>query len=566
MYGRSRALFDEPPIGPWLPDEIIFSLASRHHRLSGNHRDETTCLQLFGHRQQGCAHDLPSRIDEFVQRTQGALGNAETIICRHTILPYYLPLRSRATAQAAIAALRSPSIGSLKFRLGILTSRFRAHHPLKACPDCMRDDQARWQIAYWHRSHQLPGYWLCTKHQRLLMECDLKSTGVGRFSWLLPDPDHLRLRVTGCASPDGTLAALSEAAEGLCELKAGALDPQRLRQVHLAALQSHGLASLSGRIAARDMARAYLAFAASLRVVPELSSLPTTEDEAGVQVKRLLYPPRTGTHPVRHLLLAIWLHGTWASFLRNFRDWNPREPIPSCADSSPEKANEAMRLRVLELVLQKGSAVSSAARAVGVATNTAAKWVVRAGHDIARRPKSLRGPARRRIRSLLKIGLDVPAVAAAAGFSQSTINRMLGTEPDLHVTWKDAKLRRARKTAREAWLACRATSPLSGTKVWRDLEPAAYAWLYRNDRTWLKSQSCVPRRAAVHSSGVRWDERDLSMADAVHRVALKLHEVEPDARLTAARLCQELPELRARIRHLDRLPLTRAAFVEIRKR
>ena len=39
-----------------------------------------------------------------------------------------------------VATARSPSLGNLKARLGLLASRFGASHPLKACPECMRED------------------------------------------------------------------------------------------------------------------------------------------------------------------------------------------------------------------------------------------------------------------------------------------------------------------------------------------------------------------------------------------------------------------------------------------
>lgn len=567
MSASQAGLFAEPSIGPWLPDEIVFSLASRHHRLSGNHSHETTCLQLFGHRRMGCAHDFPCRIDELARRVDGVLGDAPSIIRDHTILPYYLPLRSRDAARSAIAAMRGPSIGSLKFTLGLLTSRFRAHHPLKACPDCMLEDREQWRVAYWHRAHQLPGYWICTKHRQLLLECDVKSTGVGRFGWVLPDRGNLRLRVTAAAGLDETLTALSQAAEGLCCLDAGALDAGHLRQIHLTALHQLGLATSSGRLRARKVAQAYLAYSLPLRAIPELVSLPLTTHEAEAQVRRLLYPARSGTHPIRHLLLIVWLHGSWSAFLNRYRDAQTGSSVLSKPSGAhPRSPNETSKRRVLSLVAHEGRSVSGAAQEVGVDYATAAAWVAQRGHTIARRPKALRGAARRRVSGLLKRGLDVPAVAATSGFSQSTIHRMLSSEPGLYAAWKDAKWRQARKAAREAWVESRGAHPLSGVKVWRALAPAAYAWLYRNEPAWLQSQSKGPRPASFRSPAVNWDERDLAISAAVRRVALMIRSLQSGARVTLGQLCQEMPELKAKLGCLDRLPLTRTALFDVRRR
>ena len=90
------SLFGSPIVSEWRPEETLFSLASRQHVLSCNALAADTCRALFGHAQCGSAHDLPSRIDVFVERTAGAFGSAESIIRERTILPFYLPYRSSA--------------------------------------------------------------------------------------------------------------------------------------------------------------------------------------------------------------------------------------------------------------------------------------------------------------------------------------------------------------------------------------------------------------------------------------------------------------------------------------
>lgn len=188
---RNLSGFDSLSAMPqWLPGETIFSLASRYHALSANRLPSKTCKALFGHPRQGCQHDFPTRLDEFSRRAQLS-ENARDVALRHTILPFYLPLRSEAESEAAVQALAIPQPGVLKFRLGILTSRFRANHPLKACPHCIADDVRSHGVGYWHVEHQLPGVWFCRQHGAVLRTSRLKSSGVARFGWLLPTPDHL---------------------------------------------------------------------------------------------------------------------------------------------------------------------------------------------------------------------------------------------------------------------------------------------------------------------------------------------------------------------------------------
>ncbi len=187
VFPQQSPLFYETPLSGWLPDESLYSWCSRYHLVSSHHLPASTTKALFEHRYLGSAHDFPCRIDHLVERTRGNLGSADSIIWDHTILPAFLPFQTPGVSPLALTAMRGPSIGSLKYRLGLLTSHFRAHFPLRACPECIAQDRVRYRTAYWHLSHQLPGAWVCIEHGQLLLECTLKATGAQRFGWVLPD-------------------------------------------------------------------------------------------------------------------------------------------------------------------------------------------------------------------------------------------------------------------------------------------------------------------------------------------------------------------------------------------
>lgn len=132
MIGRSLPLEVRVPLLEWQPGETFYSLCSRHHRFSGFSTSAETTLALFGHRRSGCQHDFPSRLDAFVERTDGVHGDAAQLARERTLLGFYAPFLAASVVDGAIASMRSQSVAHLKHRLGILTSRFRANHPLMA--------------------------------------------------------------------------------------------------------------------------------------------------------------------------------------------------------------------------------------------------------------------------------------------------------------------------------------------------------------------------------------------------------------------------------------------------
>jgi hypothetical protein len=131
------------PVGNWLPDETIFSLANRHHIVACNRLDSDTCIQLFDHARVGSKHGVPSRRDAFVEKTGGKLGGVEEIVFRHTLLPFYFPLTSRQRIEDIIRAVRGTLKGSLRYSLYMRLNRFSWNHPLKACEACIDVDVRR---------------------------------------------------------------------------------------------------------------------------------------------------------------------------------------------------------------------------------------------------------------------------------------------------------------------------------------------------------------------------------------------------------------------------------------
>ncbi len=558
-------LFDPILPATWFDDESLFSLCSRQHRLSGNRLAANTCLQLFGHATQGVAHDFPSRLGVFAERTRVQLGSAAQIIRAHTILPYYLPFRSADIAQRAMAAMQGSTIDSLKFGLGLLTSRFRANHPLKACPACMRADRERWSTPYWHVAHQLPGVWVCPLHGEPLLVSSLKATGVGRFQWVLPDHSHLSEVVSTrlCSEP---LTGLAKAAVDLWSLQNERhLAPEHAARVYRHALREMGLlrGDGRGRLRLQDIGRQYATYVAPLRQIEELCALPRSPDDAARDVARMAYEPRSGTHPLRHLVLIGWLLGDFALFIRRY-DALVSEPLhelwTSGDDATAKDKPSPLRAKVLDLI-RSGSSVSAASRQMGVDPATGMAWAASVGFQTTKRPSVIKGDLKQRMVAALEQGADKRPVAAMAGVSIESVTRLLRTEVGLNEAWRNARHTKAQDAARQKWRVVVANNPFSGVKAVRMLEPAAYAWLYRNDKDWLDEQiSRLGRQRRRIGPRVNWDARDRDLAEAVQRAGIALATMQPGAKIKLWQIYQTIPELKAKLAKLDRLPLTRSVI------
>lgn len=564
--GASAELFDLPPsLLSWLPRETLFSLVSRQHAFWGYPGASETSTILFGRRHAGTHHDFPNALDEFSARTGGVLGAPDDLAVNHTLLSYYRPFSSDDLISDCLAMMRGKSVNHLKYRLGLLTSSFRANHPLKACTVCMDQDVAETGWAYWHLEHQYPGIWFCERHAEPLHEATVKSTGVNRFLWALPDRGHLTLDWLQKSNDAQALRALASTTLSLLRENRGPgwLDGAHVVPVLREAIRQKGWLTSNGNLRVNELTPSYLAWTQKLSGPMELSALPTSESEAVTQIGRLLRTWRTGTHPLRVLVLISWLFDSAESFLAAYDSCHAPGVQPPGSELLGKvqppvliSPNDAIRVQLVAHVYA-GMSATAAANAAHVTVGTAMAWLAQAGVKVARRPKTLTSAIQEVLRTDLLQGMDKAVAANGHGISVQAVTRFLRTEPGLHQAWQQAVFLNRQTQARSGWAAALATDGHLGTKWLRAQDPARYAWLYRNDRAWLQVNlpPVVARLPVV--SRVAWDERDLVLSAEAEQTLEDLKASQPNKPVQLWQLYQAMPQLKPKLSALDRLPLTR---------
>ncbi|AOF85328.1 hypothetical protein BSY239_3414 [Hydrogenophaga sp. RAC07] len=562
----------------WLQNETLYSLCSRYHRLSLALRHHQTSQILFGHRSGGHAHDLPSHLDNFVEATCGALGTALEVIEHHTMAPYFLPFRSPSSAADAMRAMRGPGIKSLKFQLGLLTSRFRANHPLKFCTECAIRDVEVGHPPYWRLVHQFPGVWLCRVHERVLDVSMLKSTGVGRFGWFLPDEAMLEGPYTNRIADESVLEHPDLRRFSLmCEALGTTPLEVHFSPVHLVStlrlrLAERGFLTSSGGLHAQSACASFAEFSQSFSKVVGLEALVVDEKSAYSQLQLIRSIQRARTHPLRHLSLICWLYTDWAEFLTSYRSSPPAQAKSAQATTARESTisetvAHPQRSLCIALMAGSGYSASRAAAQVGVATGTAMAWAAQAGIAPARRPKKLDVVLRSSLHDALRQGISKAEAASRFSVSVQTITTTLRTEPGLHLAWTQAWRAREQCKRREDWIQGMEAHPTASRKELRHLHKADFAWLYRNDRDWLtKLMDARPRLPGSNNASLSWERRDRDLCDRVRAACTALQGGARSARagrkLALWEIYQQVPELKPQLRHLDRLPNTKAALAD----
>ncbi|RVD77565.1 TniQ family protein [Pseudomonas koreensis] len=172
-------LFPEP-----FPDESLYSLAVRYHRLVSNKSYRQTSRELFGTYSRTCGSVLPCCLGALSQRLEGQYSVAELVETR-TLLPLYRPFLSEKAYESAILCMQGTQGTGLKMSLGMTASGLLKHASFRYCEACMQHDSEVFGMPYWHRIHMAAGVCICPIHGNVLLSANLPE-GADWRSMFLP--------------------------------------------------------------------------------------------------------------------------------------------------------------------------------------------------------------------------------------------------------------------------------------------------------------------------------------------------------------------------------------------
>ncbi|WP_454869806.1 TnsD family Tn7-like transposition protein [Pseudomonas putida] len=471
----------------WFEDESFFSICSRQHCYLGNMSSSATLSWLFGSSNAHTSHDFPCNLAQLNEKAQASWGEPASIISEHTILPFFFPFQTRENITHALQTVRGSSIGSLKYKLGLLTGRFGAEHPLKACIECMNEDRINSGFAYWHLTHQYPGIVLCPKHHLLLRECSKNRQWSGRFQFCLPN-DAILSEPRSNECPANVMQKLDSLAQAIIHLAKFGCTTNFNRDIVCRTYRTALVDRRTGGTSDNSIAASFAQHTALLAAHTGMACLPTTASGAAGLLGQLTRQPRGNCHPLKHLILIDWLFGSFDKYLVAYNS--------------------------LSLQNQFNNELKAALHDVQPCTET--KNFQSTPEIKIRRPKILKEPIRLKVLEKLSNGDDKVSISEQFNISRSTIDRLLRSDPNI----RDRRIAQRESCKKEfyrsVWIATVASHPSFGVKRVRSYIPHAYMWLYRNDSAWLGlAIANLPSDRRGNYSSIDWLKRDDELFDTI---------------------------------------------------
>ncbi|MFL0248423.1 TnsD family Tn7-like transposition protein [Candidatus Clostridium stratigraminis] len=156
------------------PDESVYSIFVRYDKSTGNNNYFVTAKDLMGQMHLKINFSFANNL-EFLRKKlpEGTTFTPEYFILNHTVLPIYKSFIPEERYENAVKSLKNGSITSALSAIGYTAGSLFDISGFKYCPECIEIDKKIYKKAYLHRTHQIDGNLVCSKHKSLLQVYDV---------------------------------------------------------------------------------------------------------------------------------------------------------------------------------------------------------------------------------------------------------------------------------------------------------------------------------------------------------------------------------------------------------
>ncbi|MNO23703.1 hypothetical protein D3C76_135100 [compost metagenome] len=295
---------------PLFPDELLYSALARYHLYVGNHSRKATMADLYNGSVFSAVTVLPAHLGQISHLMRGNMTPVE-LIQSHTLFPYFAAFLSEERSQLVASAMTGDLGGAINARLGLLASSIKMPTYLRFCMQCLFEDEMIYGLPYWHRSHQLPGVFICYKHG-----CELKNSEISTFlrrnkqeyvclNWKLACNGAIEQSMN--EGLKAHLTSLAIQSHSLLNSSYNAIDHHLIDEIYKAKLYEKGFITLSGNIRFQSLRSMMVE-----SLGQELLGLCDSEINKHSHDTWLHKLVRGGEHihTLRHLLLILFLNET----------------------------------------------------------------------------------------------------------------------------------------------------------------------------------------------------------------------------------------------------------------
>jgi len=512
------------------PGELIYSWLARYHYFSCNLSFKVTMKELFNNPSHISTPDLPTNLSILLKNIEHfSPSPVAEWVENHTLYRYFTFFTSKNIKERTKKSMiNTGARNNLHSLTGIMASSIKELDYFRYCPHCVENNIAMYGVPYLHTVHQLQSSYFCVAHKTLLFKTSISFRGNNRNEYKFftrKDCTEIQVIQTEDKKIHKLLLIISEESQKLIQ-KNIRIDYDELQLKYLYLLKENGYLTQQGRVRQDKLFSNFRTFYS-----PEFLDLLQSQIDfhnESCWLKMITRKHRKSFHPIRHILLIIFLGETLESFSNKtaIHSSNPfgHGPFP-CLNC----AAEHFKREIIENVAITYD--SKTKEVIGT-------FVCECGFIYTRRGSENNRFKISRIKQFGETWIsNLKVLINMKCYSYREIAKILNV--DTHTVIKYSKESSKDKLIipqntiinayREQWLELQNNNTFLTKSQLRGLDPKTYIWLYRNDFNWLKINSPkINVNKKTISSKVDWTKRDEEiLSDVIQAVILLLSSFKP---------------------------------------
>ncbi|RDI37526.1 TnsD family Tn7-like transposition protein [Falsibacillus pallidus] len=551
-------------------DEMLFSVIARYHKYSGNENPKHTSNEIFGMKTICATTVLPANLNQFSQRIpDNNKYTPDQIIENHTLFPYYSPFIPEDRYLELVRRMREENGASLYMKLGRVSSNIKSNDYLKYCSQCVDEELNNNGEAYWHRTHQVEGVKICSKHLTELNDSNVFFSDRKHKHAFIPLET---INSSKCNSTEVIPKSeykhhifIAEQTYFLLNNNIKPLKSIKIQNYYLVKLKELGLVSVGERIRWKELIPQFndyygKEFLQSLNCYVEL-------DKKDNWLHKLLRKSELSCHPLRHILFLGFLGETIHKMVSNIdqASYFPfgRGPWLCLNRAAPHFREPIINSCSITRDYKSGDPVGTFTCSCGFVYSRKGPDKTEGDQYKIGRIKCFGSIWEEKAKELKQSGFSLRNVANILGVDSKTVKKHLTGKLE-NMPYEKSTLQEERKQSyRSQWTKLMSINKESSITELRHRDPKTYMWLYRNDKEWLIKHSCIDIKKNTKNSCLRidWEKRDAEMSVKVEPVVGEiLKERYPFVKVTKNEIFRRLNESTCFSKNLNKLPLTQEAL------
>ncbi|MGU7816883.1 TnsD family Tn7-like transposition protein [Burkholderia sp. AW49-1] len=545
-------------------DELLYNVIGRYMENTCANVPTTVIRNLFG-RLVFPTVELLCGLGELARQTYDLWGlTAHQIAQRHTPLPYFTSYATDERFDAAYRTVCGDGRGRPVATLGLVATRVEGPMTFRYCEQCAVDDIARVGEAYWKRSHQLPGVFICIKHelplQNSVASVKLRSSRewIAGNSVITSAANDAPSRAAAWVNNLDVFEVMRKSTE-LLTSESSRLVPS-IHEHYRSLAQAVGLAKPSGLIETnavrREMANMYgEEYLAAVGL--SISAAPKQPWPVAMMLRA-----RAAYQPLQHILLSHFLErcGRMATIANRPKQLTAGQRF-TCPNQYASHAPGHIIDRV-KVDSKDNGRIGRGYCGCGLKFTFSRCWPGTSEPEI-KEIYAFGGDWCEAAKEMRRSGMPLAAIASDMGISLHSVKAMLKRRAPPEPKGSQFEILQWRKE----WKALLDEVAPAGHKAAKKVNARLYNHLNRYDKDWLKEsakQYVQARNAAAKEARADWAGRDKKWSGALRAAAARLLAAEP--RLIRASRTAIVAEADVYLLHhsvLRKLPLCRDALSEL---